>query len=296
MEMELELFDKILKIFAWLCTVILIGAVFVITGFLVLKGYRAIKIQLIFGNVSPFDALLGNKQVFDGLFPAVAGTVFLVVLSISFAVPTGLATGIFLAEYCPLRIKGIFDMVFDILAGIPSIVVGLFGFSITIFLHRYFFDKLFPCLFISSLCLAFLVLPYIIRTTQISLEALPLSVRVTAPALGATKLQNVFFVLLPASMSGIISGIILSIGRCAEDTAVIMLTGAVATAGVPESVFRGFEALPFYIYYISAQYADDAELMKGYGACLILLFICINLFVLSHFIKRKLSDRILYRS
>ncbi len=114
--------------------------------------------------------------------------------------------------------------------------------------------------------------------------------------LGATKMQNIFFVLLSASFSGIISGIILSIGRCAEDTAVIMLTGAVATAGIPKSIFSGFEALPFYIYYISSQYTDDMELMKGYGACLILLLICISLFILAYFIKRKISDNMLYKS
>ncbi len=286
--------DKILNAFSWICTIILLGALFTIIGFLVLKGYKSITMKLVFGNIRPLDAIFLKKQVFDGLFPAIAGTLFLIVLSILFAVPIGLATGIYLAEYCPLRLKGIFNILFDILAGIPSIVVGLFGFAITVFLHHHFFPELFPCLLVSSLCLAFLVLPYIIRTTQISLETLPFNVRVTAPVLGATKLQNIFFVLLPASMSGIISGIILSIGRCAEDTAVIMLTGAVATAGVPESVFRGFEALPFYIYYISSQYTNSAELMQGYGACLILLFICVNLFVLAHFITRKISGRIFY--
>ncbi len=286
--------DKILNAFSWICTIILLGALFTIIGFLVLKGYKSITMKLVFGNIRPLDAIFLKKQVFDGLFPAIAGTLFLIVLSILFAVPIGLATGIYLAEYCPFRLKGIFNILFDILAGIPSIVVGLFGFAITVFLHHHFFPELFPCLLVSSLCLAFLVLPYIIRTTQISLETLPFNVRVTAPVLGATKLQNIFFVLLPASMSGIISGIILSIGRCAEDTAVIMLTGAVATAGVPESVFRGFEALPFYIYYISSQYTNSAELMQGYGACLILLFICVNLFVLAHFITRKISGRIFY--
>ncbi len=292
--MKSELSDKILKYFSWCCTIILLCSLSVIIGFLILKGYKSINLHLIFADTPPMDAILLRKQVFDGLFPAIAGTLSLITVSILLAVPAGLATGIFLAEYCPLKIKWLFNLLFDILAGIPSIVVGLFGLSITILLHHYFSAKLFPCLLISALCLAFLVLPYIIRTTQISLEAVLFSVRVTAPVLGATKLQNIFFVLLPASLSGIISGIILSIGRCAEDTAVIMLTGAVATAGVPKSIFSNFEALPFYIYYISSQYTDDKELMTGFGACLILLFICTGLFVFAHFIKRKLSNRILY--
>lgn len=294
--MHSEISDKILIFFSWCCTIILLGAVSAVIGFLIIKGYKSINMNLIFSDTPPLDAILLKKQVFDGLFPAVAGTLSLIVLSIIFAVPVGLATGIFLAEYCPLKIKWLFNLIFDILAGIPSIVVGLFGLSIIIFLHHYFSAKVFPCLLISALCLAFLVLPYIIRTTQISLEAIPLSIRLTAPVLGATKMQNIFFVLLSASFSGIISGIILSIGRCAEDTAVIMLTGAVATAGIPKSIFSGFEALPFYIYYISSQYTDDMELMKGYGACLILLLICISLFILAYFIKRKISDNMLYKS
>jgi len=293
--MKSEFSDKVFKYFSWGCSIVLVGAVGVIIGFLLLKGYRSLGLSLIFADTRPLDAILLKQQVFDGLFPAVIGTVFLIILSIFFAIPLGLATGIFLAEYCPSKIKWFYSMLFDILAGIPSIVVGLFGFSVTIFLHHYFFSRLFPCLLTSALSLAFLVLPYIIRTTQISLESLPLSIRLTAPCLGATKLQNIIHVLLPSSFSAIVSGVILSIGRCAEDTAVIMLTGAVATAGIPGSVFSSFEALPFYIYYISSQYSDNSELMRGYGACLILLFICMNLFVFAHWIKRRLSQKILYR-
>ena len=290
-----DLTDKIFKSFSWVCSIILVGAILIIIGFLIIKGYRSLNLNLLFSDTNPLDALLLKKPVFDGLFPAIIGTLLLIILSISFAVPLGLATGIFLAEYCPPQIKWFFSLLFDILAGTPSIVIGLFGFSLTIFLHHYFYSRIFPCLLISALSLAFLVLPYIIRTTQVALETLPLQTRLTAPGLGATKLQNIFYVLLPSSMGSILNGIILAIGRCAEDTAVIMLTGAVAVAGIPKSVFSNFEALPFYIYYISSQYADQAELMKGYGACLILLFICTNLFILARFIKNKLSKRTLYR-
>jgi len=293
--MNPKISDSLFKYYSLGCSILLVGGVLTILTFLISKGYKSLDLYLIFGDTRPLDAILLKRQVFDGLFPAIVGTLFLIILSIIFAIPIGLATGIFLAEYCPLKIKWFFTLLFDILAGIPSIVVGLSGFCVTLFLHHYYYSRLFPCLLISALSLAFLVLPYIIRTTQISLETLPLSVRLTAPGLGATKLQNIFYVLLPSSLSGILSGIILSIGRCAEDTAVIMLTGAVATAGIPKSVFSGFEALPFYIYYISSQYSDNSELMKGYGACLILLFICITLFVLAHWIKNKLSQKILYR-
>jgi phosphate transport system permease protein len=146
------------------------------------------------------------------------------------------------------------------------------------------------------MCLALLVLPYIIRTTQAALESLPDNIRLTAIALGATKLQNIRYVMIPKSLPGIFSGIILAVGRCAEDTAVIMLTGVVASAGVPKSLFSHYEALPFYIYYISSQYTTPSEMLRGYGASVILLVICLFFFMLSFAIQRGLTYRSLYRA
>jgi phosphate transport system permease protein len=190
-------------------------------------------------------------------------------------------------------VKSHLSLLFDILAGIPSIVIGLSGFSLAVFLHHHFDNRIYPCLLISALALAFLVLPYLIRSTQMALESLPARLRIVAPALGATKLQNLFYVLLPKSLDGIASGVILAVGRCAEDTAVIMLTGAVATAGVPTSLLGSYEALPFYIFYISSQYMDATELLNGYGAAIILLVLCSLLFGLSFAIKRRLAIRML---
>ena len=289
--MEKSMPDRLLSVFSWCCALALFSGLAAILGFLCVKGFGAINLELIFAHTRPLDALLLNRPVFGGLFPAIMGTLSLVLLSIGFALPLGLASGIYLSEYAPSRLKVFFSLMVDILAGIPSIVVGLFGFSITIFLHHRFSNQIFPCLLISALSLAFLVLPYIIKTTQNALESLPLQVRLTGPSLGATDLENIFFVLLPSALSDIVSGIVLAIGRCAEDTAVIMLTGVVATAGVPKSVFSNFEALPFYIYYIASEYSDPSELMNGYGAALILLLICAGLFCLAHWIKLVIDQK-----
>jgi phosphate transport system permease protein len=240
-------------------------------------------------------AVLLKERVFDGLFPAIAGTLVLVILSIVWAIPVGVAAGIYLAEYAGSRVKKVLDVFFDVLSGIPSIVVGLFGFSFAVFLHKHYSDRIGPCLLISSIALSILVLPYIIRTTQASLEGIPLDLRLTALALGATRFQNIFLVLIPRSLSGIMSGIILAIGRCAEDTAVIMLTGAVASAGLPHSLFSQYEALPFFIYYISSQYANPDELMQGYGASIILLLLCAGLFSLAYGIRKGLNYWAFYR-
>ena len=153
------------------------------------------------------------------------------------------------------------------------------------FLHRHLYAKICPCLFISSIALSILVLPYLVRTTQLSLEAVPYSMRAAGISLGASRLENLYHVILPQSFSGILSGIILALGRAAEDTAVIMLTGVVATAGIPKSLFARYEALPFYIYYVSSQYKNHKELMSGFGAALILILICSLMFITAYFCK-----------
>lgn len=282
-------------VFAWIAGLLLVSAVLVLLGYLFIKGHASLNLSLVFGDTPPLRALLFKERVFDGLFPAVAGTLVLVILSIVWAIPVGITTGIYLAEYAGSRIKRVLDAFFDVLSGIPSIVIGLFGFAFAVFLHKQYSDRIGPCLLISSIALSFLILPYIIRTTQAALEGIPSNIRMTALALGATRLQNIFLVLIPRSLSGIMSGIILAIGRCAEDTAVIMLTGAVASAGLPRSVFSQYEALPFYIYYISSQYTDPDELMRGYGASIILLLLCALLFAVAYGIRKGLSHFAFYR-
>ncbi|MBW1646408.1 MAG: ABC transporter permease subunit [Deltaproteobacteria bacterium] len=282
--------DRLLVFYAWTAALVLLLAVLAVFGFLLQRGLPVLNLKLIFGNADPLAALGGRQPVFDGLYPAIVGTLMLVVLAVTLAVPVGLGAGIYLAEYSRGRQRALLGLFFDILAGTPSIIVGLFGLTITIFLHRCLSAQIQPCLLISALSLAFLVLPYLARTTQAALEEIEPAVRLTAPALGASRRQNLFLVLLPQALPGIGSGILLAIGRCAEDTAVIMLTGAVAAAGLPRSLLDHYEALPFSIYYYSSQYANPEELQRGYGAALILLATCALLFILA-FVLRQLLTR-----
>ena len=288
--------EKIIPAFAWISGAVLLAAIGAVLGYLFYHGLPAVNIRLIFGAADPVAALQLRQQVFNGLFPAMVGTVSLIILAVGWAVPVGVAAGIYLAEYARGRTKDVLNLLFDILAGLPSIVIGLFGFSLAVFLNRNFPGRLHPCLLLSSLALAFLVLPYLIRTTQTALESLPAQSRMTALALGASRLQNILHVLLPQTLPAMMSGVILAIGRCAEDTAVIMLTGVVASTGVPRSLLSHYEALPFYIYYISSQYSDQQELATGYGAAILLLFICLLLFFAAFLIKKGLTYQALNRA
>lgn len=283
--------QRLIITWSWISSLVLVGAVTAVLGFLFTKGLPAMNLQLVFGDADPLAALLLRQSVFNGLLPAIAGTLVLVLTAVGLALPLGLGAGIYLAEYSRGRIKHVLSLFFDILAGIPSVVVGLFGFSLAVFLHHHLSSRIYPCLLISALSLAFLVLPYLIRSTQTALESLPARLRITAPALGATRFQNICSVLLPRALDGIVSGVVLAIGRSAEDTAVIMLTGAVATAGMPSSFLDAYEALPFTIYYISSQYMDRQELLNGYGAAIVLLLVCSVLLFLSLTIKNRLAKR-----
>ena len=128
--------EVILISFSLLCGFLLLGSVGTIVGYLFYKGLGAINLGLIFGDTAPLQALLLRQQVFDGLFPAIIGTISLALLALSFAVPLGIAAGIYMAEYSRRPYKPFFGFFFDILASIPSIIVGLFGFSVAIFLHH----------------------------------------------------------------------------------------------------------------------------------------------------------------
>ncbi len=287
--------EKTVEFLSWALAFLLCLGVTVFLSYLLIKGLPSLGSELIFGEADPLGALMGRERVFDGILPAIIGTLCLVVLATLMALPLGICSGIYLSEYAtPMMKKGVGGL-FDVLAGIPSIVVGLYGFSIAIFLHHHFSDRLGPCLLISAFSLGVLVLPYIVRGSQTSLEELPAHIRYTATALGATRLQNIAYVLIPNALSGISSGVILAIGRCAEDTAVILLTGVVATAGAPSSLLSQYEAMPFYIYYISSQYTSPAELANGYGACLVLLGICSILFMVAHGMQKQLYHWALYR-
>lgn len=157
------------------------------------------------------------------------------------------------------------------LAGIPSIVIGLFGFALLLFLRKTFALDANTGLLLSALCLAVLILPYLISTTRISITGLPTELRLTGASLGMSHSQIVRRILIPAALPGIFSGIILAIGRAAEDTSVILLTGAVANAGTPSSLTNNYEALPFHIYYLAAEYQSPAELTQAFVAALVLL-------------------------
>jgi len=158
--------DRILTGFAWLSGGIVVIVVLGMISFLIYRGAQTINGTLLFGDTYWMDALLGRKPVFNGIWPAVVGTFLLVTLSASLAIPIGVASGIYLQQYAPRRVRASLDFLVDLLSGTPSIVMGLFGFTLILALRKTLFPEARPSLLLAAGCIALLVLPYIIRTTQ----------------------------------------------------------------------------------------------------------------------------------
>jgi len=265
--------------------------VYSLLGFIVLKGFGSISLELIFSDTDVVDAILLKQRVFDGIFPAIIGTLMLITLSLCFALIFGLSSGIYLSIYAKGRVKSFLNTCFELLAAVPSIVVGLFFLLLSIYLHKQYLDNFLPSLLLSSLALSLLILPYIVKNTQLSLDEIPKNVKLLGLTLGLNTMQNLFYILLPYCSKELLSGIFLALGRACEDTAAIMLTGAVASAGIASSVFSKYEALPFYIYYVSSEYSDQNELNSAFGAALILLLIAISLFAVTHLLHKKIRKK-----
>lgn len=233
------------------------------------RALPALRLSLIFGSTPPLAALQGSP-VWDGLWPACVGTLILLFLVGCSALPLGLGCGFYLALSTSPWVSFL-ETLITLLAGVPSIVLGLFGFELLVQLHRYLFPYASSGLWLATLCLTILVLPPLVLATKESLKNLPPSLYESGRALGLTEGQLARRVLWPSFRPTLGPLIALTLGRAAEDTAVIMLTGAVVAGRMPRSLLSKFDALPFFVYYKSGQYIDGSDLTRAFAAALLLL-------------------------
>ncbi len=220
-----------------------------------------------------------------GVAPAIVGTFYLTIGAILFALPLGLACAIYLNEYSPKGVVvNIIRMSVNNLAGVPSVVFGLFGLAIFV---KFF--KFGVSILSGSLTLGILALPIIISAAQEALVAVPQSLREASLALGATHWQTIKKIVLPHALPGILTGVILSIGRVAGETAPILFTAATFyTRGFPRSVFSEVMALPYHIYALMTEGTHpDKQVMIAYGCSLILLVLVLVISTVAIIIRQK---------
>ena len=281
----------LLKVLSYAAALLVLSAFSLLFGFLLLKGLPMLNLRLFFGDTSAYDAVIRLRPVWDGIWPAFAGTFYLLALTMAMALVPGIGCGVFLARFAEGRTRELLSLAVDLLAGVPSIVMGLFGFVLILFMRRTFAPAATTCVMLAAFCLALLVLPSLVVTTRGALESLPVKLAESGRALGFSEKQLLRHLLLPAAAEGILGGVMLAMGRAAEDTAVIMLTGVVINSGLPAGLASKFEALPFLIYYTAAQYTDEAELTRGFGAALVLLLLSSSLLGAAWLLQRGMKRR-----
>lgn len=218
-----------------------------------------------------------------GIFPAIVGTLYLVFGAILFALPIGVMAAIYLSEYAKNNLlTRIIKLAIVNLAGVPSVVYGLFGLALFVG-----FFKFGASILAGSLTLAIMILPIIITASREALESVPESFREVSLSLGASKWQTIRHIVLPNATSGIITGTILGIGRAAGETAPILFTvAAFYLPRLPKSVFDQAMALPYHLYVISTQVPNVNEKIR-YGTALVLLFIVMVMNLAAIFIRYK---------
>lgn len=259
---------------------------FIILGFIIYKGGKVLSWDFI--TEFPKDGMTAG-----GIYPAIIGTLYLVAGSSLVSFPIGILSGIYMNEYATNgRLIKFVRIMTNNLSGVPSIVFGLFGMALFV---NYF--KFGDSILAGSLTLGLLSVPLIIRTTEEALKSIDNNFRYASLALGATKLQTIFRVLLPIAMPNIITGLILSVGRVAGETAPILFTcAAYYLPKLPGGIMDQCMALPYHLYVVSTSGTNiEASREVAYGTALVLILFVLIINVLAHILRVYLGKKVKMR-
>jgi phosphate transport system permease protein len=262
-------------------TFLVIGILVVILGNIFINGIPAISWEFL--TTAP-----RNMGLDGGILPAIIGTLQLVGGAILLALPIGIGSAIFLHEYsrdnAATRLLRTGN---DLLSGTPSIVFGVFGFAFLVIFLGWG-----VCLLAGMVCLALMILPTIIKTTEEALRSVPNSLREASLGLGATKWQTIRRVVLPSAAPGILTGTILSIGRAAGETAPIMFTAVVFSKRfISMDLFDPVMALPFHLYVLSTSVPGSQT--QQYGTAVVLISLVMAIYLVAIVIRKRFQKRLL---
>lgn len=252
--------EKVIKGLYLLMTLLLITPVVLILGVLIQKGLPAVSWAFL--TTDPINGMTAG-----GIFPALVGTIAIVIVALLASVPIGVAAAIYLSEYAPDNwLTRLINLAIINLAGVPSIVHALFGVGAFVLFFGFGTSIL-----AASLTLAVMTLPVVIVSTRESLQAVPMAFREACWNMGATRWQTIWRVVLPNAISGILTGVILEVSRTAGETAPIMFTGAAFFLPfLPQSVFDQTMAMSLHLFVISTQVPGVPESLP-YGVALVLI-------------------------
>ena len=267
-------FSLLLRILVILSAIITAGVVLFIIGYILCYGVPNLAMPGLFS----WKFTAENQS----MLPAIINTVIMIALTLMLAVPIGVFAAIYLVEYSKRgnRFVKIIRITAETLSGIPSIVYGLFGYIVFVITLGWSFTLL-----SGVITMAIMILPLIMRTTEEALMAVPDSFREGSFGLGAGRLRTVFRIVLPSSVPGILSGVILAIGRIVGESAALIFTSGTNPV-VPKSLFSSASTLSVHLYTLlnEGRYTDQA-----YATAVVLLIVVIIINALSSVVAKKLS-------
>ena len=266
--------------FLFLATLLIVVPVGLIVVIIIQKGLPAINWQFL--SDMPRQGMRAG-----GIFPAIVGTIYLVTGAIVFALPIGLLAAIYLSEYSKENLlTRLIKLAIVNLAGVPSVVYGLFGLALFVV-----FFKFGASILSGSLTLGIMILPIVITTSREALESVPYSFREVSLSLGASKWQTIRHIVLPNAIPGILTGTILGLGRAAGETAPILFTvAAFYLPQLPHSLFDQAMALPYHLYVISTQVPNVDEKIR-YGTAFVLLALVLFMNLVAIIIRYKFRKK-----
>ena len=296
--MKNKIIGKAAVVVTGLATLLIIAVLFYMLTEIILNGKNYLTWEFL--TQSPTEGMTAG-----GIFPAIVGTVLLVLIMSILGVPIGTITALYLSEYA--KRNSIFTKLIrfavNTLAGVPSIVFGLFGLGFFVQFIGGGMDKVFsspdqvmwaqPSILWASATMAFLTIPVVIVSVEESLRSVPQDYRAAGLALGATRWQTIRKVVIPNSISGILTGTILAIGRGAGEVAPILFTGAAYfLPHLPEKLSDQFMNLGYHVYIMATQ-STDVEATKGiqYATVAILLLVTFTLNLVAVLIRYRIRKK-----
>ncbi|HEX7432063.1 MAG TPA: phosphate ABC transporter permease PstA [Anaerolineaceae bacterium] len=254
--------------------------IIVVVIYIIVEGLPAISWTFI-------TQMPSNGMRSGGILPAIIGTVYLTLGTAIFCVPLGIGAAIYISEYAPdNRWTRLIRIAIINLAGIPSVIYGLFGLGLfVVFLH---FGT---SILAASLTLAIMTLPVIISTAEEALRSVPNAFRVVSISMGATRWQTIRRIVLPQAVPGILTGVILGLERAAGETAPILFTGAAFfLPRLPNSPLDATMALPYHLFVISTQ-VPGMPIQIQYGTVLVLLTFVLGMNIIATVIRSRARAR-----
>lgn len=264
--------EKAARTGLWAMTLITVAVLFFIILFILRRGLPVLSFEFLTSN--PVD--MGKS---GGIFSTAVGTVALTALAVLIAAPLGVGTAIYLTEYTwGGPVTRVIRFGAECLAGIPSIIFGLFGFILFVTKLKFGWSIL-----SGGLTLAFMLLPTIIRTSEEAIKSVPAEYRKVSFSLGGTKWQTVTRVVLPSALPGIVTGIVLSIGRSIGETAATIFTAGSALR-LPTSIFSSSRTMAVHFYILAR---EGISMQKAYGTAAVLIIAILTINVLTYYLMNR---------